>query len=121
MGGIDDFEDVVRDFARRNKPIARLVMAPSAFELEAHPESVLMRARRLGLIVSRLPSLGGGEVPRLTPVAVEDLLLRPSEKIDYARLEALVKNKAIIGPGGGGVGGDGVDQRHVRVGAARVR
>ena len=61
-----------------------------------------MRARRLGLIVSRLPSLESGEAPRLTPVAVEDLLLRPSENIDYARLEALVKNKAVIVTGGGG-------------------
>jgi FlaA1/EpsC-like NDP-sugar epimerase len=120
LGGIDDFEDVVRDFARRNKAIARLVMAPSAFEPEVHPESVLMRARRLGLIVSRLPSLGSGDVPRLTPVAVEDLLLRPSEKIDYARLEALVKNKAIIVTGGGGSIGSEICERVVTFGAARL-
>ena len=120
LGGIDDFEDVVRDFARRNKAIARLVMAPSAFEPEAHPESVLMRARRLGLIVSRLPSLGSGDVPRLTPVAVEDLLLRPSQKIDYARLEALVKNKAIIVTGGGGSIGSEICERVVTFGAARL-
>jgi O-antigen biosynthesis protein WbqV len=120
LGGIDDFEDVVRDFARRNKAIARLVMAPSAFEPEVHPESVLMRARRLGLIVSRLPSLGSGDVPRLTPVAVEDLLLRPSEKIDYARLEALVKNKAIIVTGGGGSIGSEICERIVTFGAARL-
>src|SRR5712692_1219716 len=120
LGGIDDFEDVVRDFARRNRAIARLVMAPSAFEPEVHPESVLMRARRLGLIVSRLPSLGSGEVPRLTPVAVEDLLLRPSEKIDYARLEALVKNKAIIVTGGGGSIGSEICERVVTFGAARL-
>src|SRR4051795_4180046 len=86
LGSTDDLEDVVGDFARRNKPISRVVMTPSAFEPEAHPEAVLMRARRLGLIVSRLPSLEGGEAPRLTPVDVEDLLLRPSETIDYARL-----------------------------------
>ena len=120
LGGIDDFEDVVRDFARRNRAIARLVMAPSAFEPEAHPESVLMRARRLGLIVSRLPSLGSGEVPRLTPVAVEDLLLRPSEKIDYARLEALVMNKAIVVTGGGGSIGSEICERVVTFGAARL-
>jgi O-antigen biosynthesis protein WbqV len=120
LGGIDDFEDVVRDFARRNKAIARLVMAPSAFEPEAHPESVLMRARRLGLIVSRLPSLGSGDVPRLTPVAVEDLLLRPSQNIDYARLEALVKNKAIIVTGGGGSIGSEICERVVTFGAARL-
>src|SRR5205085_750453 len=61
QGGIEDFEDVIADFSRRNKPIARLVMTPSAFEPDARPESVLMRARRLGLIVSRLPSLESGE------------------------------------------------------------
>src|SRR5215471_9365967 len=120
LGGIDDVEDVISDFAKRNKPIARLVMTPSAFEPEAHPESVLMRARRLGLIVSRLPSLESGDAPRLTAVAVEDLLLRPSEKIDYARLEALVKDKAVIVTGGGGSIGSEICQRVVTFGAARL-
>jgi O-antigen biosynthesis protein WbqV len=108
------------DFSRRNKPIARVVMMPSAFEVDAHPESVLMRARRLGLIVSRLPSLESGDAPRLAPVAVEDLLLRPSEKIDYARLEALVKGKAVIVTGGGGSIGSEVCHRVVTFGAARL-
>jgi O-antigen biosynthesis protein WbqV len=120
LGGLDDFDDVIQDFTRRNKPIARVVMAPSAFEPEAHPESILMRARRSGLIVSRLPSLESGEVPRLTTVAVEDLLLRPSEKIDYARLEALVKDKAVIVTGGGGSIGSEICHRVVTFGAARL-
>src|ERR1700731_3158035 len=120
LGSIDDIEDVIADFAKRNKPIARVVMTPSAFEPEARPESVLMRARRSGLIVSRLPSLESGEVPRLTTVAVEDLLLRPSEKIDYARLEALVKDKAVIVTGGGGSIGSEICHRVVTFGAARL-
>jgi FlaA1/EpsC-like NDP-sugar epimerase len=120
LGGIDDIENVINDFSRRNKAIARVVMMPSAFEPEAHPEAVLMRARRLGLIVSRLPSLEGGEAPRLTNVAVEDLLLRPTEKIDYGRLEALVKNKAVIVTGGGGSIGSEICQRVVTFGAARL-
>jgi FlaA1/EpsC-like NDP-sugar epimerase len=120
LGGADDIEDVVRDFERRGKPITRIVMAPSAFEPEAHPETVLMQARRLKLIVSRLPSLESGEVPRLTAVAVEDLLLRPSEKIDYGRLEALVKDKAVIVTGGGGSIGSEICDRLVTFGAARL-
>src|ERR1700676_2135080 len=120
LGGIDDIEDVVLDFARRGKSIARVVMAPSAFEPEAHPESVLMQARRLGLIVSRLPSLESGEVPRLTAVAVEDLLLRPSENIDYARLEILVKGKAVIVTGGGGSIGSEICDRLGTFGAATL-
>src|SRR5882724_10698015 len=120
LGGVDDIEAVIRDFESRQRPIKRVIMTPSAFEPEAHPESVLMRAKRLGLIVSRLPSLEGGDAPRLTAVAVEDLLLRPSEKIDYARLEALVKGKAVIVTGGGGSIGSEICDRIVTFGAGRL-
>lgn len=120
LGGIDDIEDVIRDFESRGKPIARIVMAPSAFEPEAKPEAVLMRARRLGMIVSRLPSLESGETPRLTNVAVEDLLLRPSEAIDYARLETLVKGKSVIVTGGGGSIGSEICERVMTFGASRL-
>ena len=120
VGGIDDLERVTREFAHREKPIKRVVLTPSAFEPDAHPEAALMRARRLGLIVSRMPSLEGGGAPRLTNVAVEDLLLRPSEKIDYARLEALVEGKAVIVTGGGGSIGSEICERVATFGAARL-
>jgi FlaA1/EpsC-like NDP-sugar epimerase len=120
LGSTDDLDDVVGDFARREKAISRVVMTPSAFEPDAHPESVLMRAKRLRLMVSRLPTLQSGEVPRLTNVAVEDLLLRPSEKIDYKRLEALVKGKAVIVTGGGGSIGSEICRHVVTFGAARL-
>jgi FlaA1/EpsC-like NDP-sugar epimerase len=120
VGGIDDMEDVINDYARRDKPITRVVMTPSAFDAEARPEAVLMRARRLNLIVSRLPSLESGDTPRLTTVAVEDLLLRPSEKIDYGRLEALVKGKSVIVTGGGGSIGSEICERVATFGAARL-
>ncbi|MET4327547.1 FlaA1/EpsC-like NDP-sugar epimerase [Bradyrhizobium sp. i1.15.2] len=120
LGGVDDVEDVIADFAKRNKAIARIVMTPSAFEPEAHPESILMRARKLGVIVNRMPSLESGDTPRLTAVAVEDLLLRPSEKIDYARLEALIEGKAVIVTGGGGSIGSEICERVVAFGAARL-
>lgn len=121
LGGIDDLADVVDDFSRRERPIERLVMMPSAFEADASPESVLTRARKLGLTVSRLPSLeGSGEAPRLAPVAVEDLLLRPSVKIDYQRLETFVRGKSVVVTGGGGSIGSEICDRVVTFGASRL-
>jgi len=121
LGGIDDLADVVEDFSRRERPLERLIMMPSAFEADASPESVLTRARKLGLTVSRLPSLeGSGEAPRLAPVAVEDLLLRPSVKIDYQRLENFVKGKSVVVTGGGGSIGSEICDRAVTFGASRL-
>ncbi len=80
-----------------------------------------MHARRLGLATSRLPALDdGGEALRLAPVNVEDLLLRPGVKIDYRRLENLVKDKSIIVTGGGGSIGAEICDRIVTFGAARL-
>lgn len=121
LGAIDDLSDVVADYAGRERPIERLVMMPSAFEADASPESVLTRARKLGLAVSRLPSLeSAGETPRLAPVAVEDLLLRPSVKIDYKRLQRFVKGKSVVVTGGGGSIGSEICDRVMTFGAARL-
>ena len=121
LGATDDLADIVDDFSGRERPIKRLVMLPSAFDSDASPEAVLTRARKLGLTVSRLPSLeDSGETPRLAPVAVEDLLLRPSVKIDYRRLESLVKGKSIVVTGGGGSIGAEICDRVVTFGASRL-
>jgi len=120
LGGVSDMEQVVQDFARRNRAIKRVVMTPSAFAEEVRPASVLLEARRLGLNVSSLRSLESDEVPRLKPVVVEDLLLRPTHPIDYARLDHLIRNKAVVVTGGGGSIGSEICERVVTFGAARL-
>ena len=40
LGGPDDLKEVVEDFAQRERPIRRLVMAPSAFDPSANPENL---------------------------------------------------------------------------------
>ncbi len=80
-----------------------------------------MRARRLGLPTHRLPSLDQqGEAMRLAPVDVEDLLLRPTVKIDYQRLEHFVKGKSVVVTGGGGSIGAEICDRIVAYGASRL-
>jgi len=121
LGGFDALDRVVNDLAQRGTPIARVIFTPSAFEPDAKPESALMHARRLGLTVSRLPSLDdAGEAPRLAPVNVEDLLLRPTVKIDYARLESFLQGRSIVVTGGGGSIGAEICDRVITFGAARL-
>jgi O-antigen biosynthesis protein WbqV len=120
-GFLTDLESVVVSLRSQGVHVSRLVLTPSALEPELHPETMLMLARRLGLAASRMPSLGGGEEAlRLAPINVEDLLLRPSVKIDYQRLENFVRGKTIVVTGGGGSIGSEVCDRVVNFGAARL-
>ncbi len=121
LGTLNDLGRVVADLAERGTRIERLILTPSAFDPEVKPEAMLMQARRLGLTTSRLPSLGeGGDALRLAPVAMEDLLLRPSVKIDYHRLENFVQGKSIVVTGGGGSIGAEICDRVVTFGASRL-
>jgi FlaA1/EpsC-like NDP-sugar epimerase len=121
LGGFEALDRTVNDLAQRGQAITRIVFTPSAFEPTARPDATLMHARRLGLTVSRLPSLeDGGEMPRLAPVNVEDLLLRPTVKIDYARLESFLKGRSVVVTGGGGSIGAEICDRVVTFGAARL-
>ena len=119
LGTFDDLGPVVDLLRGRDVLIARLILTPSALEVGA--EALLMQARRLGIATSRMPSLDeGGEALRLVPVAVEDLLLRPSVKIDYTRLEQFIKGKSVAVTGGGGSIGAEICDRVATFGAARL-
>ncbi len=121
LGGFADLDRVLAVQRDRGAPVTRLVLTPSAFDPGAGAESILMQARRLGLAASRLPSLDQGEEAlRLVPVAVEDLLLRPSVKIDYRRLQEFVRGKSIVVTGGGGSIGSEICDRIVTFGASRL-
>jgi FlaA1/EpsC-like NDP-sugar epimerase len=121
LGDFAQLEPVINDLSQRGTVVSRVVFTPSALEPEAKPEATLMLARRLGLTVNRLPSLDdGAEPPRLASVNPEDLLLRPSVNIEYARLESFLSGRSIVVTGGGGSIGSEICDRVVTFGAARL-
>jgi O-antigen biosynthesis protein WbqV len=121
LGGFDDLERTVSNLSARGTEVRRVVLTPSAFAPDVGTDTLLMRARRLGLTTNRLPSLDDSvEALHLAPVNVEDLLLRPSVQIDYRRLENFVKGRSVVVTGGGGSIGAEICDRVVTFGAARL-
>ena len=119
LGAPANLEQVVGDFGERGIPIRRLLATPSALSPEANPDALLARARRLGLPLARLTSLGEGlRDAEIAPLEIEDLLLRPTVEIDRARLDAFIRGKRVMVTGGGGSIGSELCARAVAFGAS---
>jgi FlaA1/EpsC-like NDP-sugar epimerase len=118
LGTFADLDQVVQDFQERGESIRRLVATPSALSPEANPDMLLARARRLGLPLVRVTSLGEGmRSAELAPLEIEDLLLRPTVQIDRQRLENFIRGKRVLVTGGGGSIGSEICTRVAAFGA----
>ncbi|MFH6783859.1 MULTISPECIES: SDR family NAD(P)-dependent oxidoreductase [Methylobacterium] len=121
LGAVSDLEEVVAGLSARGVPIRRLVATPSALAPEAEPEALIARARRLGLPLARVTSLGdAGRGAELAPIEIEDLLLRPTVAIDRPRLEHFLTGQRVVVTGGGGSIGSEICARAVAFGASAV-
>jgi O-antigen biosynthesis protein WbqV len=121
LGGFEDLEHVIQDFQERGVLIRRLVATPSALAPEARPDSLIAQARRLGLPLARLTSLGEGlRDAEIAPLEIEDLLLRPTVQIDRERLERFIRAKRILVTGGGGSIGSEICARAAAFGASHL-
>ncbi len=124
LGDLGELEDVIRSLEVRGTRVSRLILTPTAMTEEARPDEIMARAQRLGLSVNQLPSLDvSDDISRpmkLAPIAIEDLLLRPSVAIDYNRLERFVRGTSIIVTGGGGSIGSEICRRVTAFGAQRL-
>ncbi|MGO4570666.1 SDR family NAD(P)-dependent oxidoreductase [Microvirga sp. 2TAF3] len=119
LGTFADLNQVIQDFQERGVPIRRLVATPSALAPEAQPDMLIARARRLGLPLVRVTSLGEGmRDAELAPLEIEDLLLRPTVQIDRNRLEHFIRGKRVLVTGGGGSIGSEICTRVVAFGAS---
>ncbi|KTS25100.1 capsular biosynthesis protein [Methylobacterium indicum] len=121
LGAVSDLDEVVAGMAARGVPIRRLVATPSALAPEAEPEALIARARRLGLPLARVTSLGDtGRGAELAPIEIEDLLLRPTVAIDRPRLEHFLTGQRVVVTGGGGSIGSEICARALAFGASAV-
>ena len=121
LGGFRDLERVVADLGNRGLPVRRLVATPSALAPESEPDDLIARARRLGLPLARVTSLGEGmRDAELAPLEIEDLLLRPTVAIDRPRLERFLSGARVVVTGGGGSIGSEICARAVAFGAAAL-
>jgi len=106
-GDFGDLEEEIARAAARGAPIRRIVMTPAALVPEAEPEKVLDKARRLAVPVLRMQSMEGATPGALSPVDIEDLLLRPSHDVDADLVGRFVAGKRCVVTGGGGsIGGE---------------
>ena len=119
-GDFADLESEIQHAEQAGTPIRRIVMTPAALAPEAEPEKVLDKARRLGISVLRMQNLDGTVPGVLTPVDIEDLLLRPSHVIDSERVGQFAKGKRCVVTGGGGSIGSEICRRLQRYGASAI-
>lgn len=121
LGTLDDLERVVREFTEQGVMIRRLIATPSALVPEVHPENVLQSARQLGIALARLNTLGDGvRETEITPVEIEDLILRPTVSVDRARLAQFMQGRRVLVTGGGGSIGSEICHRAAAFGASEI-
>ncbi|MFI5011011.1 MAG: SDR family NAD(P)-dependent oxidoreductase [Hyphomicrobiales bacterium] len=124
LGSYADLDAVIERHAADGRTPRRMILCASALEAAANPEAIYSLARRHGIAVTRTQPLVGTEgaeaLPKLAPVAMEDLLLRPAVAIDRARLERLARGRKFAITGGGGSIGSEIARRLVLFGAQEV-
>ena len=125
FGTFDDLERAVTELEGRAGRVVQLILTPSSLEPASRPDLLVSRAKRLGLDVRQISGFdASGEASpqsmRVAKIDVEDLLLRPSVKIDYRRLENFARGKSILVTGGGGSIGAEISNRVVTFGAERL-
>jgi FlaA1/EpsC-like NDP-sugar epimerase len=122
LGGYDELERVVAEFAETSQPISRLIFAPADFTRDAGSEQVVATARRLGIALDRMmqPVEHDPGAAALTPVDVEDILFRPPVETDHKTLQPLLQGRRVLVTGGGGSIGAELCTRVAEFGAAEL-
>ena len=121
LGTLAEIERVLDDLERGGQRPQRLVLCPSVLQAKDLADAAYAAARRHGVALARAQPIEEDDAPaRIAPLAMEDLLLRPTVAIEMARLEGLVAGRRIAVTGGGGSIGAEIVRRLVKLGADEV-
>ncbi len=106
LGSLHELESVIDQLKRRSSKPRRLVVTKDQIGREAM-EHLLDLAQHSGMLLSRLPQLtefkaGAADRIEVRPVAVEDLLGRPSAVLDRSAMQRLIAGRRVLITGAGG-------------------
>ena len=106
LGGLTDFEDIVRALQTRGNAPQRVIVATADIDGKQMRE-LLNRAQAMGLPLSRIPRMtdlqsGDEDGIPTRPIAVEDLLGRPQKVLDRDAMRTLVEGRRVLITGAGG-------------------
>ena len=118
LGGLDDFEVIMRRLEVANQRPRHLIFTESLSKFgNSAVNTIIERAEKRGLAISRLPSPTELRNPRtesryeLRPIELTDLLERPQTALDRDALLRLVRGRRVLVTGAGGsIGGELVQQ-----------
>lgn len=125
IGLTKDIDMVVAGLRSKGIKPRRLVLSHQALSREGDLEALMAAARRNNITPSRLSNatLTGGDPQgglRLSPVRIEDMLMRPSAELDMAAIRTLISGRNVLVTGGGGSIGSEICKQVAAIGAKRL-
>lgn len=114
IGTITELPTLISDYQKKGKHIDMLIVADENLDGK-EIKALLNLANSLGLEFTRLPHISEitapAAKPRVKPIAIEDLLGRPQNKLDRESMQDMIQGKRVLVTGAGGtIGGELVRQ-----------
>jgi O-antigen biosynthesis protein WbqV len=124
LGLTEDLAAIVDELARKGIRARRLLFTREALEVQDDPVALIEQARHLDLVVGRVANGSLASrleiAPQLAPIRIEDLLERPTARLNEGQVRNLVGGRSLLVTGGGGSIGSEICKQVARLGARRL-
>jgi FlaA1/EpsC-like NDP-sugar epimerase len=124
VGLTEDLAGVIDTLSRKGIAPRRLLFTREALERQDNPVALIEQARRLDLVVGRIAkgalSARLELAPQLAPIRIEDLLERPTPKLNEGEIRTLLSGSCVLVTGGGGSIGSEICRQVAELGAQRI-